>query len=206
MTALGCADSHVYPCGVELFRQDSEPGYIYFIDTGVTKLTRYEENGAEFILDLRLPGSLLGSEAAIRQKPHPFSAITATACRLTPITARRFLDLLTAEPQLASFIQNNLCAEVLTQAARMSEMACLPARQRLEQLLWALAGEGGDRQLEDIKFQLPIKQWEVAQLLAITPTYLCRLLAELEDEEIINRRNGWIILRKPASLWHRLDS
>lgn len=205
MTALGCWDSHVYPAGIELFRQDSKPGYIYFIETGVTKLTRYEDNGAEFILDLRLPGSLLGSEAAIRQQPHPFSAITATGCRLTPISAKRFLDLLGAEPRLASFIQNNLCAEVLTQAARMSEMACLPARQRLEQLLWAVAGESGNGNLEDFKFQLPIRQWEVAQLLAITPTYLCRLLAELEEEEIISRRNGWIILRKPASLWHRVD-
>lgn len=206
LDALGSADAHIYPAGAELFRQDSTPRNIYFIEAGVTKLTRYEENGSEFILDLRLPGSLVGCEAAIRQQPHPFSAVTATGCRLILISTPHFLNLLSVNPQLAFFIQHNLCAEVLSQAARISEMACLPARKRLEQLLWTMAEEAGEGQLQGLKFQLPIKQWEAAQLLAITPTYLCRLLAELEAEEIISRRSGWIILRKPANLWHRVDA
>ncbi|HWN11776.1 MAG TPA: Crp/Fnr family transcriptional regulator [Pyrinomonadaceae bacterium] len=205
MDALGGVDSHLYPAGVELFRQDSCPGQIYFVETGVTKLTRYEENGGEFILDIRFPGSLLGSEAVIRQKPHSFSAATATACRLMPLTASRFLSLLRTESLLASFLQDSLCAAVLSQAARMSEIACLPARQRLEQLLWMLAEQSCDGGKAEVKFQLPLRHWEAAQLLAITPTYLSRLLGELETEEIISRRSGWIVLREPASLWHRVD-
>ena len=62
------ADSHMYPSGVELFRQDSTPAYVYLVESGVAKLNRYEENGGEFIFDIRFPGSLLGSEAAIQQK------------------------------------------------------------------------------------------------------------------------------------------
>ncbi len=205
MDALGCADSHVYPAGVELFRQDSSPGQIYFVETGVTKLTRYEENGGEFILDIRFPGSLLGSEALIRQRPHSFSAATATPCRLMPLSASHFLRLLKTESILATFLQDSLCAAVLSQAARMSEIACLPARQRLEQLLWMLAHERFEGGKRGFKFQLPLKHWEAAQLLAITPTYLSRLLGELETEEIISRRGGWIVLREPASLWHRVD-
>jgi Cyclic nucleotide-binding domain len=76
MSTLGSADSHVYPSGIELFRQDSTPGHVYFVEAGVVKLTRCEKNGAEFILDIRFPGSILGSEAAIRRMPHPFSAVT----------------------------------------------------------------------------------------------------------------------------------
>ena len=85
------------------------------------------------------------------------------------------------------------------------EIACLPARQRLEQLLWKLAERKGQNHSLDFKFQLPIKRWEAAQLLALTPTYLSRLFAELEAEEIISRTGGWIIVRKPANLWHRVD-
>ena len=205
MGAMGCLDSHMYPVGIELFRQGSSPGHIYFVETGVAKLTRFEENGGEFILDILFPGALLGSEAAIRNKPHPFSAVTATNCRLTHLSAQRFLYLLSTEAQLAVFIQANLSADVLNQAARMSEIACLPARQRLEQLLWKIAERKGEVDTIDLKLQLPVKQWEAARLLAITPTYLSRLFADLEAEEIISRKSGWIILRKPASLWHRVD-
>jgi CRP-like cAMP-binding protein len=156
-------------------------------------------------LDIRFPGSLLGSEAAIQKKPHLFSAVTATNSRLTRLSAKRFLDLLGTELQLGLYIHDILSDEVLNQAARMSEIACLPARQRLEQLLWKIAEQAGEGRRIDLKIQLPVKYREAAQLLAITPTYLSRLLAELEAEEIISRRSGWIILRKPASLWHRVD-
>ena len=203
---VGCLASHVYPAGVELFRQDACPGDIYFIETGLAKLTRCEENGSEFILDIRFPGSLLGLEAAIRHKAHPFSAVTATNCKLTHLSVPRFLDLLSTEAKLGLVIQDTLCDEVLNQAARMSEIACLPARQRLEQLLWKIAEQVGETQTINFKVQLPLKHWEAAQLLAITPTYLSRLLAELESEEIISRTNGWIIVRQPATLWHRVDS
>ena len=203
--AIGDLDSHVYPAGMELFRQDASPGDIYFVETGLAKLTRYEENGSEFILDIRFPGSLLGSEAAIQKKPHLFSAVTATDSRLTRVSAKHFLDLLGAELQLGLYIHDVLSDEVLNQAARMSEIACLPARQRLEQLLWKIAEQTGEERAMDLRIQLPVKYWEAAQLLAITPTYLSRLLAELESEEIISRRNGWIIVRKPSSLWHRVD-
>lgn len=205
MISMGCIDSREYPAGIELFRQDSNPAHIYFVESGVAKLTRCEVNGSEFMLDIRFPGSLLGSEAAIRKKPHPFSAVTATNCRLTHMFAPRFLQLLNTETRLMLFIQDNLSAEVLNQAARMSEIACLPARQRLEQLLWTIAEEKGEGLTIDFKLQFPVKQWEAAQLLGITPTYLCRLLAELEAEEIISRRSGWITLRKPAFLWHRVE-
>lgn len=205
-SVVGCVASHMYPAGVELFQQDACPRDVYFVETGLAKLTRYEENGSEFILDIRFPGSLLGLEAAIRNKAHPFSAVTATNCKLTHLTAPRFLDLLSTEVKLGLVIQDTLCDEVLNQAARMSEIACLPARQRLEQLLWKVAEQVGETQTINFKVQLPLKHWEAAQLLAITPTYLSRLLAELESEEIISRTNGWIIVRKPGSLWHRVYS
>lgn len=205
MSQMDCLNSHTYPIGIELFRQDFCSSDVYFVEAGMAKLRRYEENGAEFILDIRFPGSLLGFEAAIRNKPHAFSAVTATPCRLAHLSTQHFLYLLSTQVQLGRFIQDNLSAEVLNQAARMSELACLPARQRLEQLLWKMAVQEGEDQTIDFKLQLPFKQWEAAQLLAITPTYLSRLFAALEAEGIIRRRKGWIILRSPARLWHRAD-
>jgi len=71
--------------------------------------------------------------------------------------------------------------------------------------LWEILENKYEGQGGSSRFQLPLKHWEAAQLLAITPTYLSRLLTELESEEIISRKNGWISVNKPASLWHRID-
>lgn len=202
---IGRLASHVYPPGMQLFRQDADPAEVYFVESGLAKLTRYEENGSEFILDIRFAGSLLGSAAALQNRPHLFSAVTATDCRLTHLSAKLFLDLLSTDVQLRLFTYHILSSEVLDQAARLSEIACLSARHRLEQLLWQILEQVTENRAVDSRVQLPLKHWEAAQLLAITPTYLSRLLGNLESEEIISRRNGWIIVRKPASLWHRAE-
>jgi CRP-like cAMP-binding protein len=45
-----------------------------------------------------------------------------------------------------------------------------------------------------------LKQWEVAQLLGITPEHLSRLIKQMEKEGIIGRENGWLIIRNPKKL------
>jgi CRP/FNR family transcriptional regulator len=202
---LGLLDSSVYPAGVELFRQGTNPARVYFIEDGTVKLSRFEENGTEFILDIRFRGSVLGAESAIRNKPHPVTAVTATSSHLESLPVHRFLSLLKTQDQLALFIQDTFSSELLKQAVRMSEIVCLSARQRLEQFLFTIAARKRKDHFMDLKLQLPVRHWEAAQLLGITPTYLSRLLTELEAEEIITRKDGWILLRKPACLWHRDD-
>ena len=84
----------------------------------------------------------------------------------------------------------------------ISEQSCLSGRQRLEKFLWKLAQaqNGGDQQ-RPIKIRMILKNWEVAQLLALTPQHLCRLVKQLENEGIVMRKNGWLILPDPKRLW-----
>lgn len=200
-------DSPVYPAGFELFRQDSPAREVYFSETGLVKLMRSEDNGRELILSLKFSGSLLGAAAAIHDNPHLFSAVAVTSCKLVRLTSQAFLDLVSTDSYLASCLHEILSAEILDQTARLSQIACLPARQRLEQLLWQLACDRSAASGKPaLKFQLPLRSWEAAQLLAITPTYLSRLFGELEREEIISRSKGWILIKQPTRLWHALDS
>lgn len=200
-------EAHVYPASVELFSQGAHPGDLYFIHSGILKLARLEGNGQEILLDLRFPGSLVGSAAAIKEKPHPFAAVTVTRCTLTRLSSRKFLSLLATEPSLATHVREILSDEVLDHVERISQLTCLSARQRLEQLLWRfceqLPPSRSHSQFERTsKLQLPLKQYEIAHLLSITPTYLCRLLKALEKEDVISRTKGWIIISKPSELWH----
>jgi CRP-like cAMP-binding protein len=45
-----------------------------------------------------------------------------------------------------------------------------------------------------------IKLKELAQLIAITPEHLSRLLKELEQQGILKQDNGWVILTDPGTL------
>lgn len=196
--------SHTYPAAVELFNQGAHPGDVYFVQAGIVKFTRCEANGQEILLDLRFPGSLVGSAAAISAKPHPFGAVTVTRCTLTRWSAREFISLLDADISLAARVREILSEDILDHVARISQLTCLPARQRLEQLLWQFCvrlepNEGSENRS---KLQLPLKHYEIAHLLSITPTYLCRLLNTLQADRVISRSKGWIVINKPSELWH----
>jgi CRP/FNR family transcriptional regulator len=196
------ADAPLYPSGFELFRQDTPAHAVYFSNSGLVKLMRSEDNGRELILSLKFSGSLLGAAAVINREPYPFSAVAVTKCRLARLRAGDFLELVSSDQQLAACLNEELSAEILAQTARLSQIACLSARQRLENLLWQLAcDESLKSNRSEIRFQLPLRHWEAAQLLAITPTYLSKLLTELEYEEIITRTKGWFVIRRPNKLW-----
>lgn len=199
-----------YPAAVELFNQGSYPADVYFVHTGIVKLNRCEANGQEILLDLRFPGSLVGSAAVISERPHPFAAITVTRCALTRWSSPKFLKLMATDISVAARVRKVLSDEVLDHVARISHLSCLPARQRLEQLLWQfcerLKTESGYQPPRTSKLQLPLKHYEIADLLSITPTYLCRLLNTLQAEEVISRSKGWIVINRPSELWHDVPS
>lgn len=199
------SDSHTYPPAVELFSQGAYPANVYLVQTGIVKFTRSEANGQEILLDLRFAGSLVGSAAAISEKPHPFAAVTVTHCKLSRWSARSFVSLLDTDTSLAARVREILSDDILDHVARISQLTCLPARQRLEQLLWQFCERLGphiDGQPSEAtsKLQLPLKHYEIAHLISITPTYLCRLLNTLEQENVITRSKGWIIVREPEAL------
>ena len=202
--ALG-SDSHTYPAAVELFSQGAYPADVYLVQTGIVKFTRSEANGQEILIDLRFPGSLVGSAAAISERPHPFAAVTVTRCTLSRWSARSFVSLLDNDTSLAARVREILSDDILDHVARISQLTCLPARQRLEQLLWQFCerlepSTSGQTSETTSKLQLPLKHYEIAHLLSITPTYLCRLLNTLEEENVITRSKGWIIVREPSAL------
>jgi CRP-like cAMP-binding protein len=49
-----------------------------------------------------------------------------------------------------------------------------------------------------MKLQIPLKLKELAQLIAITPEHLSRLLRELEQQGVISRNKGWLIMTDPC--------
>ena len=200
-------DTHVYPAGVELFAQGENPNEVYFVHAGLLMLSRVESNGRRILIDLMFPGSLLGSAAAIRSMPQPTTVVTATSCRLSRWRSEEFVSLVAQDASLSYRVLEMLSTDVLDHISRISQLTCLPARQRLEQFLWQLCERLGpddivQRAESAAKLQLPLKHYEIAELLSITPTYLCRLLNALEMESVITRSKGWIMVSKPSELWH----
>jgi CRP-like cAMP-binding protein len=199
------APVQAYPAGVNLYLQGSPPHEVYLIESGLIKLSRFEVDGREIIIDLRFPGWLLGTNSVLIQKMYPATAATLTRCNIRRIPAGIFEHEVKTNPALSWRVHLMLSREIDSQVDRVTMLACLTARQRLEQLLWQLSGLAPAGPPKDLRMQLPLKGHEIARWIAITPAYLCRLFEQLEADGLLRRHKGWLIIPDPQKLWHHND-
>jgi CRP-like cAMP-binding protein len=199
----GVTPTHVYPPTIELYHQGSQADEVYFIHRGLVKLVRVEGEGHELIIDLRSPGWLVGTASVITRQQHPVTATTLSESLIQRIPADVFNRLLSTNPQFSLYMHQMHSHEAIDHITHMARISCLPAQDRLADLLWELA-----HALElttatgEVLLRLPLKHWELAQLIAVTPEYLSRLLKRMQQDGIVSQKKGFMVIPDVKKLWH----
>jgi CRP/FNR family transcriptional regulator len=194
--------SEAYPAETELLRQGTLTQAVYLIDRGLIKLVQMEPDGRETVVGVRGPGWLLGATSVILQKPYPVTAVTLTRCHLRRVPADEFRYLLNTNSQFSWYVYRMHSREVPDRVEGF-----ISARHRLEHLLWELVSAQDEIELQKpVRLRLPLKQWEVAKVIASKPASVSQLLNQLEEEGVLRRDEGWLIISDPDRLWHPMNS
>jgi CRP-like cAMP-binding protein len=197
---------HIYSPSVELFKQGDVAREVYFIDSGIVKLVHHDRDGQEMILGLRTPNWVLGAAPALLEKPFPASAQTLTSCCLRRMATEVFLHLIRSDAEFSWRIHQIQSDEIYDETMHVAQLGRCSARDRLEQLLWKLAAAVKPAETaKETRLQLPLRHWEVAELLAITPQHLSRVLKQMQQEGVIRQHKGWLIIPDVRKLYHSVD-
>lgn len=178
----GLPSPSLYDPGVQLLEQGSCCSYVYFVRRGLIKLKSIDLNGRETILGVRCTGALIGAEAAITRKPHLATAVTITSCCLERFPVREFCQLIRRQPELSWHLHQLTASELREVSAAIADVKSHTAYVRLKRLLLELVPELIQADSATNEISLPIKHWEIAQMLGVTPEHLSRLLRRLEKE------------------------
>ncbi|MCI0389701.1 MAG: Crp/Fnr family transcriptional regulator [Acidobacteria bacterium] len=172
-----------------LFVQGSPSREVFYIERGLVKLVYQSEDGQELIVGLRSKGSFLGAASAIVREPHLITAITVTNCSLRRITTDAFLHLAKSDEQFCWYLHQIHSHEVHQQMGQQVAFRCLSARERFEKLLQQFLSlmRQNEKQFS-IKARLPLKHWEIAQLVGVTPEHLSRILKQIKQEGTIQKQ------------------
>ncbi|MGH9753659.1 MAG: Crp/Fnr family transcriptional regulator [Blastocatellia bacterium] len=196
--------SREFPPSTTLFLQGAPAREVFHIERGLVKLIRMNENGQELAIGLPSQGSLLGAASVIVREPYPFTAITVTSCALSRIPADMFLHLAKTNEEFCWYLHEVHSREVHRQAGQLAALRYLSARQRFERLLLQfLSSMPAHERQTTMKIRLPLKHWEIAQLIAIRPEHLSRVLQQIKQEGVLREEDGCIIvfdIRKLRSL------
>jgi CRP-like cAMP-binding protein len=201
----GWGPAQLYPPNTEIYHQDSPANAVYLIERGVVKLTWVEPEGHEVIVGLRHRHWLLGAPAVLLERRFAFTVTTLIPCSLRCISSKGFLNLMNGDAEFCRQLLRRFSEEIYCHGMSVAVLGCMPARDRLTRFLCELVQEqwNANGQLEPqrpMRLQIPLKFKELAQLIAITSEHLSRLLRELEQQDIIRRDKGWLILTDPSKL------
>jgi CRP-like cAMP-binding protein len=120
---------------------------------------------------------------------------------LLRIAAAEFRAMLNRENQMSLYLHELQALESWGQIETLVEICCYSARARLERFLMQIASESCSfGPFKGTALPIPLKHQEIAQLLAITPEHLSRILRELESEGALRRSKNLLFLCHPLNL------
>lgn len=184
-----------YPSRVALFQQDDEPDGVFLLREGLVKLMRLDHDGRETIVGLRASGWLIGASAVILNRPHTLSACTVVPSRVSWLTGEVFRTQMKRDAELSWRLHEMQSEEVYSAQHHVADLHGHCARTRLETFLRRLAGTLRSPAAEkEVRLTIPLRQWEIAQLIGVTAPYLNELIREMESEGRLRRERNTIVL------------
>jgi CRP-like cAMP-binding protein len=200
---LNCKTLRVVPPQHVIFSQGESPHTVCLICNGLVKLTRTESEGHLAIVGLRKTGWLLGAAAILPGFPYASTAETVTRSKLCFVPIEQFQHAMETNAPFSKWVSMILSRGVYSSTLSISNQSCLSGRQRLENFLLEIIQSQKNLNTEKaVKIPIPLKHWEMAQLLGLTPEHLSRLIKQMENEGIICRESGWLIFCNPRKLPH----
>jgi len=171
--------------GATICAQGERPRTVYFVKEGFVSLSSVSPRGAELLLSLRGPSSLLCTEA-LQSEPSPFEVRALSRVKMCGITGEAMTQWVGPERSAARVVLDLLLTE---------------GRQQRDEVNW----RQGDCLSRVARFALAharfladrpnaVRKQVVARLLGMRPETLSRCLTKLEKDGVVDATRGVRVL------------
>ncbi|MBI2686259.1 MAG: Crp/Fnr family transcriptional regulator [Acidobacteria bacterium] len=189
------ATAMLYPKGTVLLRQGDTSNDVFFIRSGLVKLSRPEASGTEAIVGLRSSGTFLGAAELITGSAYQVTATVVIDCRLIRFSSSDFHTSLDTNSETRNTLSLSQSLEICEQWRDLSALKALSGEQRFLMLLQQVAAAEKTTAVgPQLRVALPITTSDTAHLLGVTRAHLSRILGRLERSGVLRRDRGWIVI------------
>ena len=176
-----------------LFSQDDTDGSAFLIREGFARRSFSLPNGPPVILDLLIPGDIVGLEGLLPQ--HRYQTIVSTGNLSGYRLAADSMNKLMTDPA----IDRAVLQTIMDAAARMVRLNIalgrLDARERIASMVLDLYDRLRHRRLiRRASFDLPLTQDEIANHLGLTLEHVNRTLRRMREDHLLIFDRGAVVL------------
>ena len=176
-----------------IFSQGATPQYVYFIHSGMVKITLLGENGKEQIIRMGKAGDLIGYRSMLAGEKYHASAIAMSPVCVCAVNKSFFLSVADNNPHVARDIITLLATDLGGAEKRMLSLSYKSVRSRIAEALILLAENFGYRS-DGQTIDVPVYRRDIAEFAGVTIETTIRNLNEMVRENTIGIRNRLITI------------
>jgi len=173
----------------------------YRVDEGLLKVSMVSPTGAERILAILGPGSIVGDMAMIDGRPRSASVSALRDCKLRFVSRSAFEAIAAKQPEIYKHLLSLLAARLRDTDQVVAAGTFLPVKGRVARALLDLAKAFGHEVAGGrIVIRQKLSQSDVAAMAGIARENVSRILNEWMRLKLITRLSGYYCLENPSKL------
>ncbi|HOM99389.1 MAG TPA: Crp/Fnr family transcriptional regulator [Acidobacteriota bacterium] len=181
-----------------LTRSGDPMSWVFALDEGIIAWRACDRQGRPALLTwydgpsvIGIPEVLLGTEA-------PADLVTLTQCKLVRVPGPTFRALVSElDDFLLRTIVHRLASEVYTYMLRIRSLQLLNADEMFLDYLREQVTRVRPLTNERVRrVGLPLTHAQMAEWLGVSPQYFSQILARLEEEGVLRREKGWLLVQE----------
>ena len=187
--------------GDHLFEQADDCNGLYLLESGLVGLRKLNEDGTTMLVNLARPGDFIGYGPLLTDGEHATSAEILQASQVIFIDLARVQRLLQETPELLSLLLQQATRDLYALEDKYLQMATRQAHVRLAALLLSFKTTApGCTERADCKFELPLMNKDIADLIGIRPETLSRAIGQLRSAGLAELRDHMVHIPSIAKL------
>jgi CRP-like cAMP-binding protein len=178
-----------------IYQQGTTGDGFYYIQQGLIKVTTTTAIGKERLLNIGIPGQLLGVQAMDRQ-PHFTTATAVNDSILYFFSCEDFQKLIKLQPSILNMFIKTVIHKMHILADKIYLDTLLP-EQQLSVILLNICYEFKN-------FEVPLTQQDLTKCTGLTRITIYKILKQWKEEEIIEIQGRKFLIKKPEELQNLL--
>lgn len=184
--------------GEVIYRMDDPSDALYFVRSGLVKISKLFPNGKEAILSVVGQHDTLGELLLEPEERRPTQAEAVEPTTLIVLPRAELQKLLNSKPQLAMKLIRLMAARFFEAQSWTAEVSAYSAPERVASLLYRLAREFGKPHPQGVELGLKLNQEDIARMVGATRETVSHSLGKLKQEGAIVRPRTPIVVRMDA--------
>lgn len=177
-----------------IFNEGSEKEAIYFIQDGLVKTFKTDENGHEQIVSFLKTGDMFPHTGFFNQNPYPATAEAIVSTKLIAIPVRQFERLMMSTPSIAIKMMRVMGDKIRELQEKLQVLSGQDVKHRMLSFLLQLAEQHGVTTEDTITINLPMTHQEFANSIGTTRETINRLLNQMSKDELLQVDRNRIVI------------